>query len=377
MAARDVMISRRGRRGRATAEGKPLAAVLVAGEQALQDEVARAAAAAGMDIPVVTGVSAALALAPDVLLLGSDQLRSLPARINRSRTDDGRAAPPSRGMPEIIVVALAQDTAVWHTAAESAASRVAILPAAAGWLAGYLGRQRSRSGGTVVGVLGSGGAGASTMACWLGACAGDTGASVLLIEGDAWGPGLEWALGAAELDGIRWPDLAGLSGSLNPVQLAAGLPAIAGLSLLARGNGTPSQNEDISGVVLDAARSGFQLTLIDLGRTVGPESLLRFCDQVLLVVPGRADGVLAAQALLPHLGAVPAGVVVRGPLADGLDDLLVADALGLPLAGYLRFPRGTGTGYGGALAAVARPRFRRAVQQILATVMPDSSGAVP
>ena len=357
--------------------GEAVAAVLVAEDQALQDEIARVAAAAGVDIPVAAGIPEALALAPDVLLLGSGHLRRLAEQRGPSRPRVAAGAiAAGTGKTEVIVVSLAEDSTVWDAAAGSSAARVAVLPAAAGWLAGFLGRRRSLSGGTVLGVLGGGGSGASTVACWLSANAAEIGQSVLLLEGDAWGAGLEWALGAADLEGIRWPDLEGLSGSLNPVQLAAGLPALAGFSLLGRGTGIPSADEDVAGAVVDAARSGYQLTIVDLGRTVGAGSLLRFCDRVLLVVPGRTGSVLGAQALLPHLGEAPAHVVVRGPLGTGLDEVLVAQALGLPLSGYLPFHRGAGREYGQVLAGAGRPRVRRVSQRILATVLPGPVGAV-
>ncbi|MCQ1985749.1 septum site-determining protein Ssd [Arthrobacter sp. zg-Y844] len=370
--------TRPGRRLPGTAGGDAVVAVLVAADQALQDEVARVAAAAGVEIPVAPDIPEAMALVPDVLLLGSGHLRFLAEQGGPGRAlAAAGAGSAGTGKPEVIVVSLAEDSSVWDAAAGSSAGRVAVLPAAAGWLAGFLGRRRSLAGGTVLGVLGGGGTGASTVACWLSANAAEIGHSVLLLEGDAWGVGLEWALGAADLEGIRWPDLEGLSGSLNPVQLAAGLPALAGFSLLSRGTGFPPADEAVAAAVMDAARSGYQLTVVDLGRTVGAASLLPFCDQVLLAVPGRTNGVLGAQALLPYLREVPAHVVVRGPLGNGLDEVLVAEALGLPLSGYLPFQRGSGGEYGQALAGAGRRRIRRVSQRILATVLSGPVGAAP
>lgn len=286
-----------GRQGRRTLQsdnGRAAAtAVLVSADQAVQDEVARVGAAAGMDISLAVDVGAALAMRPEVLLLDSGGLRLLAGRQGgRVHGTAGSGAKP----PDIIVVGLAGDADVWDVAAYSSAARVAVLPAAAGWLAGYLGRRRSRSGGTVLGVLGSGGSGASTTACWLAAGAVETGAAVLLLEADPWGAGLEWALDAADLQGIRWPDLEGISGSLNPVQLAAGLPALGGFSLLARGTGPLSAGEAVSGTVLDAARSGYGLTIVDLGSNAGTEPLLHLCDELILVVRGRVGGILGARA---------------------------------------------------------------------------------
>nr|WP_231709906.1 septum site-determining protein Ssd [Arthrobacter zhangbolii] len=365
-----------GRQGRRTLQGdggRPaVAAVLVSGDQGVQDEVARVGAAAGVEISLAVDIGTALAMRPEVLLLDSGRLRLLPGR-------GGATAGSGAGTPDVIVIGLAGDTAVWDVAAYSSAARVAVLPAAAGWLAGYLGRRRNSSGGgTVLGVLGSGGAGASTTACWLAAAAVETGVSVLLLEADPWGAGLEWALDAGDLQGVRWPDLEGISGSLNPVQLAAGLPALGGFSLLARGPGLLPADEAVTGAVLDAARSGFELTIVDLGSSTGTEPLLHLCEELLLVVPGRVSGVLGARSLLLRLGSAKPHAVVRGPLGDGLDELLVANALGLPLAGYLPFLRATARseGSGRVLADAGRPRIRRAAQRILAKVSPAPAGEV-
>ncbi|KAD4060145.1 hypothetical protein GD627_03550 [Arthrobacter yangruifuii] len=366
----------RGRRLRGTAAEAGAGVVLVAGDQGLQDEVARLAAAAGIEIAVAAGIPDALAQVPEVLLLGSGELRSLG---NHHGAVPGVAGIPPAGRTEVIVVGTAADTGIWDLAAGSAAARVAVLPAASEWLAGYLGRRRDITGGTVLGVLGGcGGAGATAVSCWLSAGAAERGSSVLLVEGDPWGAGLEWVLGAAELDGIRWPDLAGLSGSLNPVQLAAGLPALAGFSLLGRGGGEPPADASVIGTVMDAARSGYGLTVVDLGRSLGTESMLPFCDQVLLVVPGRTGGILAARTVLPYAGPAPVRAVVRGPLGEGLDELRTAEAIGLPLAGYVPFYKGTERAMdaGQVLACLGRAGIRGGMRRILADILPASAGAV-
>ena len=364
---------RRSRRpqGRQAVEPEtPDTVVLVSGNQELQDEVARLAAAAGIQIGVVRDLSSALALRPEVALLGSDSFRDA---AGRSGVHGASGPVPAGGWkPEMIVVGLAADAGVWDAAAGSSAARVAVLPAAAGWLAGYLGRRRPVIGGAVLGVLGGcGGAGASTLACWLSSAAVDAGESVLLVDGDPWGAGVEWALGATEVEGIRWPDLEDLDGSLNPVQLAAGLPAVGGFSLLARGEGEPSTDTAVVSAVMEAARSGFGLTIVDLGRRPGLESLLPFCDQVLVVVPGRPGAVLAARAVLPYLGQTSARVVVRGPLAEGWDELRVAEAVGYRLAGYLPRVRAAGRNAesGRVLADPSRRRIGRATRRILSEVL--------
>ena len=368
---------RRLRAGPAMEAEAPGTVVLVSGDQDLQDEVARLAAAAGVELSVAENVSAALALGPEVVLLGSDHFRVSADRVRDSggRQDNAHGldafGAAARGKPEIIVVGLAGDPEIWDAAAGSSAARVAVLPAAAGWLAGYLGRRRTVSGGTVLGIVGGcGGAGASTLACWLSSVAAEGGISVLLADGDPRGAGLEWALGATETEGIRWPDLAGLSGSLNPVQLAAGLPAVGGFSLLSRGGGEPA-GDAVATAVMDAARGAFDLTIVDVGRWLGTASLLAFCDHLLVLVPGRPAAILAARTLLPDLGHAPARAVVCGPLADGWDAWRVAEAVGLPLAGYLPGLRSAGRNAesGRVLAGSARGRIGKASRRILSETL--------
>jgi hypothetical protein len=58
---------------------------------------------------------------------------------------------------------------------------------------------------------------------------------------------------------------------------------------------------------------------------------------VLLVVPAEIRATAAAGQVAARLAACTADLrlVVRGPAPGGLTDLLVADELGLPLAGWL------------------------------------------
>ena len=320
--------------------------ILISGSQPLQDEVARIAAAAGVELEVMADADAAAQRNPEVLLLGSD----LAAGSGHHVPQGG----PGLRRPEVILVGTAQDTELWQEAARREAARVAVLPEASGWLAEYLGRRRGKASGFVVGVVGgSGGAGASTLSCWLAHEAAERRVETLLVDGDPCGGGLDASLGSGDVPGVRWPDLADVRGTLNPVQLVSALPQVSGFALLSgdsgearAGGGTdetwaadsPSADypadESIS-AVMDAARGAFALTIVDCARQPS-NSLLLSCDALLLVVPGRLRPVLAARSLTRSLGAaVPKAAVVRGPLGDGLDDARAADAAGLSLAGYL------------------------------------------
>jgi hypothetical protein len=325
--------------------------ILVSRSQRLQDEVSRVAAAAGLDLEVVADTGSASGRNPEVLLLGIDAAGTeLPGRF--------RHGGPERHRAETILVGTGEDTGLWEAAARLDSVRVAVLPAASGWLAEYLSRRRGLSAGYVLGVMGGcGGAGASSLSCWLAHEAAEQGVATLLVDGDPHGGGLDASLASGDIPGIRWPDLADVRGSLNPVQLVSALPQVSGFALLSGASGTKpgpavpetaaaaaaadadldnmrEPAEESTRAVMDAARAGFALTVVDCARHRSGQ-LLSSCDAVLLVVPGRLRPVLAARTLHRSLGAVPQAVVVRGPLGDGLDDARAAGIVGLPLAGYL------------------------------------------
>jgi secretion/DNA translocation related CpaE-like protein len=325
--------------------------VLVTAMPALADEVARVAAAAAVRLVQVGSFqeSAVLLNMAGAVLIGSDM----------------QHAPAAPGCPAVLVGLAGTSGALWRHAADAGIERVAVLPEAAEWLAGYLGRLRDPvSGGTVIGVAGGcGGAGASTLSVLLAAWAAGEGIEALLVDGDEWGGGLELALSPEGLSGLRWPDLAGASGTINPAQLAASLPVTAGFSLLSWGQEShaavhPLRSGALGAEVLAAARRGFRLCVVDLGRgREAVEGLAQFCDLLIVVVPARLRPVVASAQLLGRLPPLPTSVVVRGPLREGLDPEIIARSLGLPLASYLPGLRGApAAAERGELASLARLR---------------------
>lgn len=359
--------------------------ILASQSQRLTDEVSRVAAAAGLGLDVLPDLASALGRNPEVLLLGSDL----------AVDGTGQRRPGRAGLhgAETILVGTVQDTGLWEAAARLDVARVAVLPAASGWLAEHLGRRRALSAGYVLGVIGGcGGAGASSLACWLAHEAADQGLETLLVDGDPNGGGLDASLGSGEVPGVRWPDLSDVRGSLNPVQLVSALPHVSGFALLsgaslpaAAGTDDPGEDpgpaepdapdepaEECISAVMDAARAAFALTVVDCARH-RPGQLLLSCDALLLVVPGRLRPVLAARSLRRGLGAVPQAVVVRGPLGDGLDEARAADAVGLSLAGYLPAQRNLehAEARGLLLERGRRKPVRRVTGQLLRQLAPD------
>ncbi|MEZ2388471.1 septum site-determining protein Ssd [bacterium RCC_150] len=306
--------------------------LLVTGDLRLKAETERIAAAVGVGLRTVPNPSEA---SPDwdnaaTVLLGSD-VRELPRR---------------RRAPSVLLGLAGEGDSLWQLGAAVGAERVAVLPEAASWLAEHLGRsQAPEPGGFVLGITGGcGGAGATTAAVWVACEAASHGISTLLVDGDPRGGGLELCLGAEETPGLRWPDLAGASGSIGPQQLSDSLPAAAGFRFLSW-PGSRERPLDIGSgavaAVLDAARRGFELVIIDIGR--GAEALASFgwdCDRILVVAPAQLRAAVAAARILQELPPVETALVVRGNNNSAVDGPLIAESLGVPLHGVLPELRG-------------------------------------
>ena len=333
--------------------------LLVTGFEVLRDEVERIVAAAGGHLTTVPDAREAAPFwdTAAAVLVGSD-IRDLP---------------PRRRAPAVLVGLNGDGDSLWHRAVAIGAERVAVLPEASVWLAEYLSRSRSpEAGGRVLGITGGcGGAGATTAAIWMAQSAARNGTRVLLVDGDPWGGGLELALAAEETSGLRWPDLAQASGSIDPRQLADSLPVAGGFSFLS----WPGSRERYAGVdagtvagVLDAARRGFELVLVDLGR--GREALRAFaweCDRIVVVAPAQLRAAVATARLLQELPPVDTALVVRGKPGAALDGALIAESVGLPLCGIMPEVRGAAaaTELGRLLDTGRRRRVRRFAELVL------------
>ncbi|MBG0738162.1 hypothetical protein IV500_01760 [Paeniglutamicibacter antarcticus] len=303
--------------------------LLVTQSVALQDEIGRVAAAAAVALTVIPMMEAAGPQweAAAAVLIGIDSLGA-----------DAAGGPRRRQGPTLLVGFSSEREQLWRQAALSGADRVAAVPEASEWLAEFLSQLRDPAAeGFVLGVLGgSGGSGASTLAVLLAAFAAKDGVRTLLVDGDEWGGGLDIAVCADEPAGLQWPDLLAASGTINPDQLAAALPVVAGFSLLSwgrhgpvRGAGGERASTGAGAQVLRSARRGYELTVVDLGRN--RDSLVTLgchCDQLLAVVPAQLRQAVATARIVRDLPAVPVALVVRGPLREGMDAELIADAVG-------------------------------------------------
>lgn len=349
-----------------TPEARVRPVVLAGGSQFVQDQVARACAAAGVAPQFVADLTRALPLDPSVLLVGSEQV-----------------AGAMSGSREIIVVGGPDDeTAAWRAAAGVTSSRVVILPQGAGWLAEHLGRRfNAAATGTVVGFLGTaGGSGVSTFAFWCARDAAAGGRSVLLVDGRPSGGGLDLALGLEDRAGVRWHDLRDVRGTLHAGQLAGALPGDGKVSVLSYAARPPAGDGDAhavepAGIVMEAARAAFDLSVVDLGGGDGPagQALIASCDHLVLLVASRPRSVAAVAHFLEGYSSLPVTVVLRGPVLDGLDAWTVADLIERPgPLPCLPSVRGAGAAEAdGRMLDFALPRrARKVVRSVMAGVEP-------
>lgn len=341
--------------------------LLVTGYDFLQGEVERIVAAAGGQLRVVADVADAARYwdAAAAVLVGSDV----------------RELPPRRRAPAVLVGLNGEGDTLWHLAAALGAERVAVLPDAAAWLAEYLSRSRSpETGGLVLGITGGcGGAGATTAAVWIAQAAAGLGVRALLVDGDPWGGGLELALAAEETPGLRWPDLSDVSGSIDPEQLTDSLPVAGGFSFLSWPGSRDRQapmDAATAGGVLDAARRGYELVVVDIGRGAEPVRTFAWdCDRILVVVPAQLKAAVATARLLHELPPVETALLVRGKAGAALDGGLIADAVGLPVQGRVPELRGvTAAGENGRLLDVGK---RRSVRHFAASILDLLDGDNP
>lgn len=235
------------------------------------------------------------------------------------------------------------DPGVWQRAVEIGAEEVLRLPDAESRLVDRIADVVEGAGrpALAVGVIGgSGGAGASTLACALAVRAARAGERTILIDGDPLGGGMDVLLGGEGAEGLRWPDFAGSRGRVGAGALEESLPELHALRVLSwdRGDRVVVPPAAMRSVVAAARRRG-GVVVVDLPRRVDEAvaEVLAQLDLVLMVVPGELRAVAAAGRVAAGVRMVARDVrvVVRGRCPDGLDAEAVADLLGAPLAGVV------------------------------------------
>ncbi|WP_369140573.1 septum site-determining protein Ssd [Modestobacter versicolor] len=311
---------------------RPAHPLVVGTDPGLVDDLLRLLAAAGTTGELTSGGSAlrrAHRDAPLVLLdagvLDSAAVRGLPRR------------------PGVVVVVAGEPSAaVWPAAVEVGAERVVVLPRDETWLVERVAtavRAPVRPGWVVAVGGACGGAGASTLATALALAARASAADgVLLVDGDGWAGGLDLLLGAERSPGLRWPELAGVSGRVGGAALAAALPEAGGVPVLAASREQPGDvpAEALLAVVTGARDTGCGV-VVDLPvRSAAAEPVLAEADLAVLLVPARVRPAAVARTLLAGDRAPwSAAVVVSRPVPGGLDRRTVADVVGRPVVAEL------------------------------------------
>jgi secretion/DNA translocation related CpaE-like protein len=224
-------------------------------------------------------------------------------------------------------------------------------------------------------VGGCGGAGASVLATSLAAAAALRERRVLLADLDPWGGGLDLLLGAADVPGLRWPELGRARGRISGGTLRDALPRIDGLSLLTWDAGeSGSVPAEAAASVASGAVHGFELVVADLPRGGGgvASAWLPSLDLVLVVVPADLRAVAAAARVVAELDPLVPDLraVVRGGGPRSCPPEYVADSLGVPLFSELRSEPGLQAALARGEPPGLRPRgpLARCSSRVLAAV---------
>jgi secretion/DNA translocation related CpaE-like protein len=339
--------------------------LVVSADPALLDDLLRLLAAAGTTGELTTGGGALRRAHRDapLVLVGADALGSAPVR----------ALPRRPGL--LVVVEGDPDPALWPAAVAVGAERVVVLPEDETWLVERVAaalREPVRPGWLAVVGGACGGAGASTLATALALAArAANGPDVLLVDGDGWAGGLDLLLGAEAEPGLRWPELAGISGRVAGPALTAALPDAGGVPVLAASRDQPQEvpPEALLAVTTGARDSGCAV-LVDLPvRGSGTDAVLAEADLAVLLVPARVRAVAAARVLLgAERSPWASALLVSRSVPGGLTRADIAGVLGRPVFAELAPDRSAvaRTERGEPPSVAARSPFGLLSRQLLA-----------
>lgn len=308
--------------------------LVVSADEALLTELLPLAAAADVTPTVARDPVSALrgwGRAP-VVLVGADLAAEL-----------AELAPETR--PRCFVVARGRAPhELFRTTLRLGAEQVVELPGSAGWLVELLAdlTERLPGRGRVIGVVGgTGGAGATTLACALGQWAARSGPAVV-IDCDPQGPGLDRMLGVERNEGFRWDALCQTAGRLSARALREALPRRGALGVLSWYVDGRVQSLQAFAVreALSAARRGHGVVVVDLPRSPDPliDEVAARCDDLLVATVASVVGVAGAARMrarfADHVGAA---VVLRGE-AFGAEE--VQRTVRMPVVAQMRDQRG-------------------------------------
>ena len=331
--------------------------LLVTSSTSLHDTVVPLCAAAGVGAQVCAEPALALATwgEADLVLVGADVAELVVG-----------LAPARR--PGVHVVGWSPGDGVFRAAVELGATSVIDLPKGAEWLVDVLADvgERASPGRTVGVVGGSGGAGATTLACALAQWHAAR-APTLLVDTDPLGPGLDRLLGMEDLPGVRWEGLVDTAGRLGARALRESVPRRDHLGVLTWSGLRRRFDVATARRILPAAVRGHDLVVLDLARQ-GASVLAELadrCDELLVVTPATVPGLAATARLVADLGRDRrAGLVLR---PGGIGDADAERVTGLPVVAALADQRGLAASVDRGLGPLpGRGPLARAARDLLA-----------
>lgn len=239
---------------------------------------------------------------------------------------------------------------LWRVAFELAAERVVELPRDETYLADLLAEgveaSAPRAGRVLAVIGGCGGAGASTLATATAVVAARQRRDCLLLDCDPLGGGLDLAVGAEALGGLRWSGLSVSGGRVSVGALHEALPrrgvGSGALTLLScdRDNATRGRTPGAVRSVIAAGRRAGETVVCDLPRVLDEPAAeaVRQADLTTVIVPAQVRACAAAAGLVTGLRDVTTALslVVRGPAPGGLKVADVGRAVGLDVLTAMR-----------------------------------------
>ncbi|MFF1530685.1 pilus assembly protein FlpE [Cellulomonas sp. NPDC058312] len=218
------------------------------------------------------------------------------------------------------------------------------------------------------------------MAALLAARLARRGPTVLVDTGP--GPSLDTALGIEDQPGLRWPDLTGAIGAVDPDQLAGTLLRWDRCAVLPTDDARPGPPPAaVLPDVLDALADAHRSVVLDLDRSAvlaaraGPpgveDALHRACDSVLVVTPRDVPGTAGARLLRDVLvdDGRRVALVVRGPAPGGLGGTEIGESVGLPVLATLPRARSVAAAVDRGAGPVAPAGLLRAVERLAARLV--------
>lgn len=353
----------------------PARPLVIASDPTMLDEVLRLCAAAGVTPEVASDAGQARrswSTAPCVVIDAAEA--SALADVTDRR--DG----------VVIVSSGPVESRDWENAVAIGAEGVVVLPDEEGVVVESLSTSAevdSRDGPVLCVVGGTGGSGASTLAVGLALTAARDGKGALLVDADPLGRGLDLMVGAEDVNGVRWHDLASTQGRVSGASLRHVLPRSAGLSVLSYGGAeTDDTSADSMRSVLAAGRRSHDAVVVDLPRYLddAAREALTLSTSTVLLVPAEIAAIASAQRVLARLHAACTNIhlVVRTPSPSGLSADTVASTMALPLAASVRTDRKIAEFVDNGLGPLARGRtsLSRACSSVLqATAVLDRAAA--